>query len=273
MAITSQPHMIFSAMEENPKLIYWKVRSIENPPNYPVIGMSEEEISIQESIEKLKRTLEGISGNGLVEVMLNEKPFSKEKNGEGPGGNVTSKLKFKIEINNTGKATAPVSGIEKFSEKEINSLRSKIDDLTAKLKAYEVEEEVRKRMEPIEKKLAALEAAMNEDDDDDEFSGIGKILTHPLVVPILEKLSGQKMPLQGPQPAQPQSPVLNGLPDPETDEEAEATADDLIDESIDTLCELYGVVDVAEFLATIAEAAEKNPEKVKNLLPMVKSIL
>lgn len=255
MPVTSQKEQIYQAMEENPTLVYWKVRSVDNPPNYPTIAASDEALPIHESIDKLRRALDYLSGSGYIEVLLNDKPFSKGE-GEKRGGNVTSAMKFRIEINPSQRPQERSSGvgmIDKAAQSEITALRAEIKELNERIHKYELDEKVRQQVEPLKRRLQELEE--DDEEEEDPFGGIGQILEHPLVVPILEKISGKKLPV---------APTLTGMPEEEAEEK--------IDESIESLIELYGVQEIAEVLSHLSSAASRNPDQVRSFFPMIKGM-
>lgn len=194
----------------------------------------DEEITPAEAYNELSDYLKNLE-SGIVTIVLSERSF-KDKN---KGGDIkTNNYQFKVRVGNNLNTPAAVSGLNE----DYKELLKQNFELQNKIMLLEHQQKTDEITRKLEEKIEGLK---NED-----------VLEK--YAPLLTGLFSKFM-----TPAAEAAPAINGI-----DENQQTTKKEIITKAINRLLKVDK--DLSENLTLLADFAEKNPDKYKSFIPMLK---
>ncbi len=240
----------------------------------PSFTQEDKNMSAVDAFDRLENYIEGLRGNGDVEICI----FEKNTADKAKGGNTQALAAFNLRIgelngkkSNSGIIEGLSSNREKMYEDKILRLEEEVRSLSKKVFDYELNDKIRQKTDELEEKISGT---------DSNGMGFKEIMDAAKFFFPNGLQGGFQMPgataLAG-------TPASKKLPDDEVQistEEIETSNEelrkyklrDLIDDSTSDLEEIYGIEVVAGLFSKLAETAKKDKKTLENFFPMLNAL-
>lgn len=219
------------AIAQNKQIQFFKIFDATGKQLY--YSQDDENTTPSEAFNELSDQLKNFD-NGIVSVQLSEKSF-KEK---GQGGSVKGgSFYYKVRVGE--KLTPAINGL---MNEDVKTLMNEVAELRLKLMLQEQEHKNLEAQRKLEEKIEGLK-------NNDPFEKYA-----PTLMPIIAQMFGTGTPQI--------APVINGTDTPTDDKKT------IITKAVNRLLKIDP--DFATNITLLADFGEKNPEKYKSFIPMLK---
>jgi hypothetical protein len=229
--VTTSINQVLS-IAQNKQIQFFKIFDATGKQLY--YSQDDENITPSEAYNELNDQLKNFD-NGIVSVQLSEKSFKEI----GKGGSVKGfSSYFKVR---TGQSLTPA--INGLMNEDVKNLMNEVAELRLKLMLQEQEHKNLEAQRKLEEKIEGLK-------DNDPFEKYA-----PTLMPIIAQMFGTGTPQI--------QPNINGTETTSTDDKKT-----IITKAVNRLLKIDP--DFAQNITLLADFGEKNPEKYKSFIPMLK---